>query len=84
MEEIAGEQKFENEEGKKCNSQASNFKSLCSYWDRTIFLENVLEEVEGKEVDFFFNGMAAYSIESIVQFAQENQIRQLMQKLNGK
>jgi len=27
--------------------------------------------------------MAAYSIESIVQFAQENQIRQLMSKLNG-
>jgi len=65
MEEIAGDQKFEDEE------------------DKTTFLENVLEEVEGKEVDFFFNGMAAYSIESIVQFAQENQIRQLMQKLNG-
>ena len=49
-----------------------------------MFLENVFEEVKGNEVAFFFNGMAAYSIETILEMAQDQQVRELMHKLDGK
>jgi len=52
--------------------------------ERTMFLENVLTEVEGHEVDFFFNGKSSNSLEVILEFAQEQQVRELMNKLEGK
>lgn len=51
--------------------------------DKAMFLENVFEEVKGNEAAFFFNGMAAYSIETILEMANDQQVRDLMHKLDG-
>eukprot|EP00494_Astrolonche_serrata_P027418 UN27681 len=45
-------------------------------------MNNVLSEVDGKEVEFFYNGAASHSLEVILDMASEKQIKELMNKFS--